>query len=59
MVLDAEQIDMWDYWDEGIKDQTVPQMVKEFAKVTGQSPSITMSATLIQEEYAEWGKRVL
>ena len=56
MVLDAEQIDAWDYWDEGAKEQTVPQMVKEFAKVTGQSSSITMSATLIQEEYAEWEK---
>jgi predicted HAD superfamily Cof-like phosphohydrolase len=56
MVLDAEQIGAWDYWDEGAKDQNVAQMVKEFAKVTGQKPSVTMSATLIQEEYAEWEK---
>lgn len=33
---------------------TLMQMVKEFAKVTGQEPNPEMSAVLLEEEYGEW-----
>jgi DnaJ-class molecular chaperone len=61
MVLDAEQLEMWDYWDEAQptpEEDTTTTMdkVREFAKVTGQEPSVTRSGTLIMEEYQEWLK---
>jgi hypothetical protein len=61
MVLDAEQLEMWDYWDEAQPTPepdttTTMDKVREFAKVTSQKPSVTTSAKLIQEEYAEWFK---
>ena len=36
------------------KNLSVPQMVEEFAKVTGQPKNPEMSAALIQEEFYEW-----
>lgn len=57
--LDAEQIDMWDYWDESppkTDPATTMDNVQEFAKVTGQSPNPEMSADLMMEEWAEWHK---
>lgn len=62
--LDAEQIEMWEYWSpEG--QPTASQkakllcynpmdMVKEFAKVTGQVPDPRLYEKLILEEYDEW-----
>jgi len=59
--LDAEQLEMWDYWDEAQPTPepdktTTMDKVREFSETMGQKPSVTMSATLIQEEYAEWFK---
>lgn len=59
MVLDAEQIDMWDYWDEAQPTPepdktTTMDKVREFAQVTGQKPDLEMSATLVREEFFEW-----
>ena len=59
--LDAEQLDMWDYWDEAQPTPepdktTTMDKVREFAEVMGQKPSVTMSGTLIMEEYQEWLK---
>lgn len=61
--LDAEQIDMWDYWDEARPTPepdktTTMDKVREFAEVTGQKPSVTTSATLIKEEYKEWHEEI-
>jgi len=57
---DIEAFEDWitteEYYSEFEPLGSVEDMVKEFAKVTGQKPSVTMSATLIQEEYAEWEK---
>jgi NTP pyrophosphatase (non-canonical NTP hydrolase) len=63
MVLDAEQVDMWDYWDEAQPTPepdttTTMDKVREFAKTTGQEPSVTRSAKLIEEEYAEWHEEI-
>jgi predicted house-cleaning noncanonical NTP pyrophosphatase (MazG superfamily) len=59
--LDAEQLEMWDYWDEARPTPepdktTTMDKVREFAEVMGQKPSVTMSGTLIMEEYQEWLK---
>jgi hypothetical protein len=59
--LDAEQLEMWDYWDEAQPTPepdktTTMDKVREFAEVMGQKPSVTMSGTLIMEEYQEWLK---
>jgi len=52
--LDAEQIEMWEYWTPEVKDQTPMEMVQEFAKVMGQEPKPSLYSTLIQEEFDEW-----
>lgn len=64
--LDAEQLDMWDYWDEKQKAATdmakkarlmcynPMDMVQEFAKVTGQAPDANLYIKLIAEEFEEW-----
>jgi hypothetical protein len=46
----------WAYYNEKQDDLPISDMVKEFAKATGQAPSVNTSAKLIQEEYAEWFK---
>lgn len=57
--LDAEQLEMWDYWDEAQPTPepdktTTMDKVREFAKVTGQKPNPDTYAILIREEYYEW-----
>lgn len=57
MVLDAEQINMWDYWDESppkTDPATTMDNVQEFAKVTGQTPNAGLYIKLICEEFDEW-----
>jgi hypothetical protein len=59
--LDAEQIDMWDYWDEAQPTPepdktTTMDKVREFAEVMGQKPDPEMSATLVREEFLEWSE---
>ena len=59
MVLDAEQVDMWDYWDEAQPTPepdktTTMDKVREFAEVMGQKPDPELSATLVREEFFEW-----
>jgi predicted HAD superfamily Cof-like phosphohydrolase len=59
MVLDAEQLDSWDYWDEAQPTPepdktTTMDKVREFAEVMGQKPDPDLSATLIREEFNEW-----
>lgn len=63
MVISIEDIKAFEDWQtsEEYYSKETPtkgamEMVKEFAKVTGQKPSVTMSASLIQEEYQEWLK---
>ena len=60
--LDAEQIDVWDYWDEAAEtpktdttmDKSIPEMVEEFATTMGQATDPDLSANLMREEYYEW-----
>jgi hypothetical protein len=62
--LDAEQIEMWEYWHPEGPPSTAKKaklrcydpmdMVKEFAKVTGQEPKVGLYEKLIYEEYEEW-----
>jgi hypothetical protein len=59
--LDAEQLDMWDYWDEAQPTPepdktTTMDKVREFAEVMGQKPDPEMSATLVREEFLEWSE---
>ena len=59
--LDAEQIDMWDYWDEAQPTPepdktTTMDKVREFAEVMGQKPDPELSATLVREEFLEWSE---
>jgi hypothetical protein len=61
MVLDAEQVDMWDYWDEAQPTPepdktTTMDKVREFAEVMGQKPDPELSATLVREEFLEWDR---
>jgi NTP pyrophosphatase (non-canonical NTP hydrolase) len=50
-------MDMWDYFDEPEKEASgIMGMVQEFARTTGQKPTTTMSAHLIDEEYEEWSE---
>lgn len=56
--LDAEQLSMWEYWDEPKKVGTTMDKVREFARVTGQAPNVNTSAKMIQEEYKEWHEEV-
>ncbi len=61
MVLDAEQVDMWDYWDEAQPTPepdktTTMDKVREFAEVMGQKPDPELSATLVREEFLEWSE---
>jgi len=48
----TEQLDMWDYFEPQTK--TTMDMVREFAKITGQEPNPKMSSKLIVEEFNEW-----
>jgi predicted house-cleaning noncanonical NTP pyrophosphatase (MazG superfamily) len=62
--LDHEQIEMWEYWHPEGPPSTAKKaklrcydpmdMVKEFAKVTGQTPSTELYLKLIDEEFEEW-----
>ena len=57
--LDAEQLEMWDYWDEAQPTPepdktTTMDKVREFAEVMGQKPDPELSAILIREEFNEW-----
>jgi NTP pyrophosphatase (non-canonical NTP hydrolase) len=55
--LDAEQIEMWEYWERhpsGKKEVRVSKLPSEFAKTMGQTPNVERSASLIKEEYLEW-----
>ena len=57
--LDAEQLEMWDYWDEAQPTPepdktTTMDKVREFAEVMGQKPDPELSATLVREEFLEW-----
>ena len=62
--LDAEQIEMWEYWHPEGPPTTAKKaklmcynpmdMVQEFAKVTGQTPSTELYLKLIDEEWEEW-----
>jgi hypothetical protein len=59
--LDAEQLEMWDYWDEAQPTPepdktTTMDKVREFAEVMGQKPDPEMSATLVREEFLEWSE---
>ena len=59
--LDAEQLDMWDYWDEAQPTPepdktTTMDKVREFAEVMGQKPDPELSATLVREEFLEWSE---
>ena len=59
--LDAEQLEMWDYWDEARPTPepdktTTMDKVREFAEVMGQKPDPEMSATLVREEFLEWSE---
>lgn len=60
MVLDAEQIDMWDYWDETQPAQEDPRMlslidmVTMYATKAGQKISPFVAQSFIYEEYAEF-----
>lgn len=64
--LDAEQIEMWEYWSpEGpptasqkakLMCYNPMDMVKEFAKITGQEPKPELYLTLIKEEYEEFSE---
>ena len=59
MVLDAEQVDMWDYWDEAQPTPepdttTTMDKVREFSEVLDQKPDSRLYQTLICEEYLEW-----
>ena len=59
--LDAEQLEMWDYWDEAQPTPepdktTTMDKVREFAEVMGQKPDPELSATLVREEFLEWSE---
>ena len=59
--LDAEQLEMWDYWDEARPTPepdktTTMDKVREFAEVMGQKPDPELSATLVREEFLEWSE---
>lgn len=58
-MLTTEQIDSWDYYDMIGPTKTVPEMVREFAKVTGQKGTQGLYASLIQEEFDEWRSEYL
>lgn len=46
--------DPLDYFAPETKPQTVMDMVREFATVTGQKPEVSLYETLVVEEYKEW-----
>lgn len=61
-----EQMDFWDYWtteDQEVKDdhvyKTPTQMVKEYIKLSGQTPTQHLYAALIKEEFNEWNSERL
>jgi predicted HAD superfamily Cof-like phosphohydrolase len=58
-MLTTDQIDTWDYYDMIGPTKTVPEMVREFAKVTGQKGTQGLYANLIQEEFDEWRSEYL
>lgn len=61
MVIAIEDIEAFrdwqtseEYYSKETPAKGAMEMVKEFAKVTGQKPDPTMSATLVREEFIEW-----
>jgi hypothetical protein len=56
-----QQMDFWDYWtpeDQEVEDdhvyKTPTQMVKEYIKLSGQTPTQGLYAALVKEEFNEW-----
>lgn len=54
--LDAEQIEMWEYWSpQKVSHKTpISRLPAIFAETMGQKPDVKLAANLILEEYAEW-----
>jgi hypothetical protein len=55
--LDAEQIEMWEYWNPPKLDTSklpINRLPVIFAERMGQTPDPSRSANLIKEEYLEW-----
>ncbi len=51
-MITQEEIDTW---EEGHQEQMTPlEMVKEFSRVTQQTPKTTLYSNLIKEEFKEW-----
>jgi NTP pyrophosphatase (non-canonical NTP hydrolase) len=44
----------WSYFDL-VEQKTPTEMVREYARVSGQKPDVKLYDTLIDEEFAEWG----
>ena len=58
-MINQTDLDSFGYYDQDYQDdiercKTPMDMVKEYANVTGQTPSSILYASLIAEEYNEW-----
>ncbi len=53
-MITTDDLESMGYYNELPKEKTPTEMVREFSKVTGQTPDPELYANLIQEEYFEW-----
>jgi hypothetical protein len=53
-LIDLETLKYWDPRDMEPR-KTPTEMVKEYAKVSGQAPDVKLYSRLIDEEFGEWG----
>jgi NTP pyrophosphatase (non-canonical NTP hydrolase) len=55
-MITEHDLEAFGYWSHETQEpqKTPTEMVKEYAKTTGQKPNSSLYGTLIKEEFAEW-----
>ena len=56
--IEFNTVDGWSYFDL-VAQKTPTEMVKEYARVSGQAPDVALYQKLMEEEFDEWAEEIV